>query len=184
MRVNDMGWLEEARRVVSPNHDPRPIGTLIDTLVIHNISLPPGQFGGPYVEAFFTNQLDVSIDPFFEQIQDAHVSAHLFLRRDGSVIQFVPFTQRAWHAGESWFDGRSRCNDFSIGIELEGTDVDPYDDRQYAALTTITHAIRSAYPAITPSRIIGHCHIAPHRKSDPGASFDWQRYLSTITISA
>lgn len=180
MRVNNMGWLEDARHVISPNHDPRPVDAVIDTLVIHNISLPPGQFGGPHVEAFFTNQLDACVDPFFEQIKTACVSSHLFIRRDGEIVQFVSFTQRAWHAGESWFDGRSRCNDFSIGIELEGTDVDPYDDRQYDALVTVTEVIRAAYPAITPARIIGHCHIAPHRKSDPGAVFDWPRYLSKL----
>lgn len=182
MRVDAAGWLDGVRHVPSPNFDARPDGMVIDTLVIHNISLPPGEFGGPCVEAFFTNQLDTTLHPFFEQIRDVHVSSHVFIRRDGEIVQFVAFTQRAWHAGESWFDGRTRCNDFSIGIELEGADTAPYDDRQYAALVAVTRVLMATYPRLTMSRIIGHCHIAPHRKTDPGPAFDWQRYLTETSV--
>ncbi len=144
-------------------------------IVVHGISLPPGKFGGPEIEALFTNQLDWDAHPYFEEIRGLEVSAHLLIRRDGSVVQFVPFTQRAWHAGESCFRGQQRCNDFSIGIELEGEDDTPYDDRQYAVLQGAIAALCVAYPDISPREIAGHCDIAPGRKDDPGPAFDWLR---------
>jgi len=144
-------------------------------IVIHGISLPPGEFGGPEIEALFTNQLDWGAHPYFAEIRGLEVSAHLLIRRDGSVVQFVPFSQRAWHAGESCFRGQQRCNDFSIGIELEGEDETPYEDSQYAALQGVVNALCEAYPDISPREIAGHCDIAPGRKSDPGPAFDWLR---------
>lgn len=144
-------------------------------IVVHGISLPPGKFGGPEIEALFTNQLDWDAHPYFDEIRGLEVSAHLLIRRDGSVLQFVPFTQRAWHAGESCFRGQYRCNDFSIGIELEGEDETRYDDRQYVTLQGVMRALFVAYPDISPREIAGHCDIAPGRKSDPGPAFDWLR---------
>ena len=177
------GWLDGARQVRSPNCDERPAGTVIDLLVLHGISLPPGEYGGPYIESFFTNRLDVSRHPYFREIAALRVSAHLLLRRDGEVVQFVPCTRRAWHAGVSVFRGRERCNDFSIGIELEGTDTDPYADPQYARLAAVIRQLRLAYPAIAEDHIVGHSDIAPGRKTDPGPSFDWprlRRLLGTV----
>lgn len=173
-------WLVGARACPSPHYNQRPDGEEISLLVIHNISLPPGQFDGPYIEQFFQGQLDASEHPYFAEIADLRVSAHLLIRRDGSVIQFVPFNERAWHAGASCFDGREQCNDFSIGIELEGTDDLPYTDPQYQALATITRTLMQYYPAITCDRITGHEHIAPGRKTDPGPAFDWPYYNSLI----
>jgi len=173
-------WLPGVRHTPSPNFDQRPDAHDVDLLVIHNISLPPGQFGGDAVEAFFLNRLDPSAHPYFAQIAELRVSAHLFIRRDGSVQQFVALDQRAWHAGLSNFCGRERCNDFSIGIELEGTDDTDFDDRQYQALAGLTRQIRRLYPAITRERIVGHSDIAPQRKTDPGPCFDWPRYLASL----
>ena len=144
-------------------------------IVVHGISLPPGEFGGPDIEALFTNSLDWDAHPFFDEIRGLEVSAHLLIRRDGSVIQFVPFTARAWHAGESCFRGQTRCNDFSIGIELEGEDETAYDDRQYDVLQDVVRALLEAYPAISPREVAGHSDIAPGRKTDPGPAFDWFR---------
>ena len=169
------GLVDQARFSESPNHDDRPGGEEPSLLIIHGISLPPGQFGGPEVEALFTNRLDWDAHPFFDEIRGLEVSAHLFIRRDGSVIQFVPLTKRAWHAGPSCFRSRDCCNDYSIGIELEGEDETPYEDRQYAALQGLVQAICAAYPAITPRELAGHCDIAPGRKTDPGPAFDWFR---------
>lgn len=170
------GLLKPAIYKLSPNCDERPKGTLIDLLVIHGISLPPGQFLNEAVVSFFSNQLDFSADPFYEKIKDLKVSAHLFIRRTGEVIQCVPFHQRAWHAGVSYHAGREKCNDFSIGIELEGTDIIPYDDRQYRQLAKITKVLMETYPAITLEHIVGHSDIAPDRKTDPGPAFDWGYY--------
>ena len=142
---------------------------------MHGISLPPGQFGGPEIESLFTNCLDWDAHPWFEEIRGIEVSAHLLIRRDGEVIQFVPLTQRAWHAGESCFRGRSCCNDFSIGIELEGDDDTPYDDRQYDVLHDVMNAMLNAYPNISTREIAAHSDISPGRKSDPGPAFDWLR---------
>lgn len=174
------GWLRQARRVLSPNFGSRPAGCEPQLLVIHNISLPPGCYGGNCVEQFFTNCLDWEEHPFFEQIRDVQVSAHLLLRRGGDLLQFVSFDERAWHAGESRYLGRDNCNDFSIGIELEGTDDDPYTSRQYQVLAEVSSALIRYYPAMDASAIVGHCDIAPGRKTDPGAAFDWQRYRAGI----
>lgn len=174
------GTLAGATFCASPNFNQRPRNTEISLLVIHNISLPPGQFGGGEIEAFFCNRLDASQDPYFETICDMTVSAHLLIDREGGVTQFVNFDARAWHAGKSLFEGRAECNDFSLGIELEGEDNTPYTDEQYQGLALVTRAIMQAYPAITPDRIIGHCDIAPGRKTDPGSAFDWPRYKSVL----
>ena len=178
--VGDDGWLVGARKVASPNCDERPVGEVVSLLVIHNISLPPGEFGGPSIDRLFTNTLDPEAHPFFREIHPLRVSSHLLIRRDGELVQYVALGKRAWHAGVSNFDGRERCNDFSIGIELEGTDDTPYDDRQYARLIEVTAAIRAAHPAITPQRITGHSDIAPGRKTDPGPAFDWSRYRNAL----
>lgn len=175
----DNGIVEGARFVETTHFDTRSQGD-VRLLVIHNISLPPGQFGGNAIEALFTGQLDPNAHPFFEQIYTLRVSSHLLVRRDGEVVQFVNLNDRAWHAGVSSFQGEAACNDFSIGIELEGTDSSPYTNEQYAALVALTVSIQSTYPAITLGRIVGHCDIAPGRKTDPGPAFDWARYRQSI----
>ena len=174
--IDDQGWYANARRVESPFFDQRSDQNDISLLVVHNISLPPGQFGGPYIEQFFTGKLNPEEHPFFQVIHNMGVAAHCLIRRDGEVVQFVPFTARAWHAGSSSFAGRSRCNDFSIGIELEGSDFIAYTDAQYDSLLELTRSIQQAYPLITLPRITGHQYIAPLRKTDPGLVFDWRRY--------
>lgn len=174
------GIMPAARWCPSPNHDARPPGTVIDLLVIHGISLPPGEFGGPWIEALFTNRLDSSAHPYFASIHRLKVSAHLLIRRDGTLIQFVPFGRRAWHAGRSRFEDRDNCNDFSIGIELEGTDEQPYDERQYPVLSEVVRSLQHHYPDITDQRITSHAAIAPGRKTDPGPGFDWQRFYSDL----
>ena len=172
--------LAQARQRHSPNQDARPANCAIDLLVIHNISLPPDQFGGPWVDDLFLNRLDPCAHPYFAEIRELRVSSHLLIRRDGELIQYVPLCQRAWHAGESCFQGRSRCNDFSIGIELEGTDHTPFTDQQYHRLIQSTREIMTHYPAITRERITGHSDIAPGRKTDPGPAFAWERYLAGL----
>lgn len=174
------GWMPGILHTPSPNFDERPEAVEISLLVIHNISLPPGVFQGSAIEDFFLNRLNPAAHPYFAQIADMRVSAHLLVRRDGSVQQFVGLDKRAWHAGLSNFCGRERCNDFSIGIELEGSDELAFDDRQYQALADLTRALRARHPAITPDRIVGHSDIAPGRKTDPGPFFDWPRYLGGI----
>lgn len=164
-----------ARHVASPNCDERPADAIVDLVVIHGISLPPGRFGGPWIDALFTNTLDPAAHPYFEQLRGLRVSSHLLIRRRGELVQYVPLHRRAWHAGVSRFEERERCNDFSIGIELEGEDHRPYTEAQYRRLMGLLRAIMAAYPAVTPARIVGHCHIAPERKSDPGPAFNWQR---------
>lgn len=171
-----VGDLAEVRRVPSPNFEPRPAGMAVELLVIHNISLPPDQFGGPGVEQLFTNTLDPAEHPYYAEIQGMKVSAHFFIRRDGSLIQFVSCLDRAWHAGASQWQGRERCNDFSIGIELEGCDSQPFEDAQYATLARLSAALHGAYPL---RATVGHSDIAPGRKTDPGPCFDWSR-LSRI----
>lgn len=173
------GWLEGVRRVPSPNFEPRA-DTGIDLLVIHSISLPPGQFGGPHIEALFLNCLDPGAHSYFEEICCLKVSPHLLIDRQGCVVQYVSLDDRAWHAGESVFCGRPNCNDYSIGIELEGCDEHAFTDRQYRKLTGITRSILAHYPAITPGRVVGHSDIAPGRKTDPGPMFDWPRYLGGL----
>lgn len=168
----------------SPNCDARPVPGDISLLVVHAISLPPGRFGGGWIDRLFLNTLDPAAHPYFATIQSLKVSAHLCLFRDGSARQYVPFDRRAWHAGESRFDGRSRCNDFSIGIELEGCDERPFEPRQYRRLAEIARALMRAYPAITPARIVGHSDIAPGRKTDPGPHFDWLRLHAELEALA
>lgn len=175
--TDDQGWLPLAERRHSPNCDHRPVDTPIDLLVIHNISLPPGEFGGQWIDDLFHNRLDPHAHPYFEPIADVKVSAHALIRRDGRVVQYVPFELRAWHAGRSSFMGRERCNDYSIGIELEGTDEQPFTQAQYQALAECTRWIRNRYPAITSDQVVGHSDIAPGRKTDPGPAFDWGHYL-------
>jgi N-acetyl-anhydromuramoyl-L-alanine amidase len=159
-----------------PQCQSAPSGTSTSLLVIHNISLPPGEFGTGCVQKFFTNQLDSSLHPYFDTIAELQVSAHIFIERTGNIIQFVPFDARAWHAGASSFRGVANCNDYSIGIELEGCDDIAYTDAQYEALAGLAREILVAYPDITPDRIVGHNQIAPERKTDPGEAFDWARF--------
>lgn len=166
------GWLRTARQIPSPNFGPRPEGARIDLIVIHSISLPPGVYGGPEVEQLFTNQLDWSAHPYFEQIRGMEVSSHFFVRRDGEVIQFVDADARAWHAGASSWRGRTNCNDDSIGIELEGLEGERFEDAQYTALAQLCTLLVQRYPV---NHMAGHEHIAPGRKQDPGAGFDWTR---------
>jgi AmpD protein len=177
------GWLQQARRVPSPNFGPRPEGCVPRLLVIHNISLPPGQYGGNCIERLFTNCLDWDEHPFFNEIRGTQVSAHVLIRRDGEVVQFVNFHDRAWHAGQSCFAGQENCNDFSIGIELEGTDDDAYTGAQYTALAAVTNTLLAHYGDIDGSGIVGHSDIAPGRKTDPGPAFDWNRYRSMLTAA-
>jgi len=177
------GLLDEAEYIPSPNSDERPAGGEIDLLVVHNISLPPHEYGGPYIEQLFTNCLDPQGHPYFSEICHLKVSSHLLIRRDGHIIQFVPLHKRAWHAGESCFKERQRCNDFSIGIELEGSDDVPYEDIQYEQLVAVTKCIRHAYPGIDLDHIVGHMDIAPQRKTDPGPAFDWSRFRQKLTTA-
>lgn len=164
------GWYQSAQRIASPNFGPRPAGVPIDLVVLHSISLPPGQYGGPEIAALFTNTLDWDAHPYFEQIRGAEVSAHFLIRRQGELLQFVSCDDRAWHAGRSQHLGRDNCNDFSIGIELEGLEGHTFEAAQYAALTQLCHAIAEHYPI---AHIAGHEHVAPNRKQDPGMGFDW-----------
>lgn len=178
------GWLTETATInhlPSPNYDARPKGEAgeVNLLVIHHISLPPHQFGGSDIEDFFTNQLDVSKDPFYAEIEALRVSAHILIKRNGEIVQFVNFNDRAWHAGQSHYQGRDACNDFSIGIELEGDERTPYRYAQYAVLRELTRALRSAYPKIG-THITGHEDIASGRKTDPGETFNWQYYLERL----
>jgi N-acetyl-anhydromuramoyl-L-alanine amidase len=173
--IDQAGWLSDVVHIPSPNQDERPFGTTICLVVIHNISLPPGEFGGPEVIDLFSNRLDTATHPYFETIKDLRVSAHFFIRRNGEIIQFVPCGRRAWHAGLSRWRGRERCNDFSIGIELEGTDDLAYADIQYDQLAELTQSLSKAYPI---REIVAHADIAAGRKTDPGPAFDWDRFFS------
>ena len=178
--LRETGRISFARWTPSPNFGPRPDGAGISLLVVHNISLPPGQFGGREIEDFFCNQLDHSAHPYFKTIEGVQVSAHLLIRRDGALVQFVSLLDRAWHAGRSCFEGQEECNDFSIGIELEGTDDTPYTPEQYRMLAKVADLIMTAWPDVTANRITGHCDIAPGRKSDPGPAFDWQYFRAAL----
>ena len=173
-------WLTNVRRIASPNCDERPQGVEIDLLVIHGISLPPGEFGTPCIEQLFCNTLDHDAHPYFQHIRGLRVSAHLLIDRNGDVAQFVPFHRRAWHAGRSAFNERENCNDFSIGIELEGTDDAAYEPAQYETLVRVITVLQQAWPRLTPENIRGHCHVAPGRKTDPGPAFDWERLYSML----
>lgn len=170
--IDATGWLTAARRVDSPNHDGRPDGELARLVVIHSISLPPGRYGGDAIERLFSNRLDPGAHPYFKEIAALKVSAHFLIRRDGELIQFVPVTMRAWHAGVSCWAGRERCNDFSIGIEVEGDDDRPFENAQYDQLSCLLSALRQRFPV---DAVVGHCDIAPGRKTDPGPFFDWRR---------
>ncbi|MES2217325.1 MAG: 1,6-anhydro-N-acetylmuramyl-L-alanine amidase AmpD [Pseudomonadota bacterium] len=167
--------LTAARQLTSPHCNERPAGLPVDMVVIHGISLPPNEFGTGIVEKFFCGELPVSDELYYQEIKDLRVSAHLLISRLGKITQFVPFNRRAWHAGVSLFKGRDNCNDFSIGIELEGTDDLSYTEEQYKQLALVLKTLMTAYPAITRSRIVGHVDVAPGRKTDPGESFDWMR---------
>jgi AmpD protein len=171
----DGDWLAAARRVDSPNWDPRPAGCDVELVVVHGISLPPGEFGGPHIDRLFTNRLDPAEHPYFEQVSRLRVSAHLLVDRHGALTQYVPLSGRAWHAGPSSYRGRERCNDFSVGIELEGTDEQPYTDAQYRVLGEVIRVLRRRWPLLDASRVVGHSHVAPGRKTDPGPAFDWDR---------
>lgn len=175
------GLLEPVTCRFSPHHNERPTGTVIDTVIVHNISLPPGEFGGDAVEQFFCGELDINSHPAYPSIAHLRVAAHLFIKRTGEIIQFVPFTKRAWHAGVSSFCGREGCNDFSIGIELEGKDDLPYEGCQYEQLGSVIKLLMVTYPEITYERIVGHADVAPGRKTDPGPAFDWALLKGLIT---
>ena len=175
--IDDAGWCRNARRGECGNFDARPEGTEISLLVVHNISLPPGEFGGRYIEDLFANRLDCDAHPYFAQLRGLQVSAHFLIRRDGELLQFVSTLDRAWHAGASNFNGRERCNDFSIGIEMEGTDTDDYCDAQYATLAAVTAALLRAHPI---ADVCGHQHISPERKTDPGPCFDWAHFHGAL----
>lgn len=170
-------YIDEAIRVYSPNHDERPDSEEISLIVIHCISLPPEEFGGDYIDQLFCNQLDPSAHPYFESIHTLKVSAHLLIQRNGSLKQYVPFNSRAWHAGASCYQGRERCNDFSIGIELEGSVNQVFTSAQYETLNRVVVCLLSAYPRLSKDRIVGHSDIAPGRKEDPGPKFDWKKLM-------
>jgi AmpD protein len=177
----DSGLLSGARLVASPNCDERPEGSEPELIVIHGISLPPGQYGGPWIDALFTNTLAPDAHPYFAAIHQLKVSSHLLIRRDGEVVQYVPFQRRAWHAGVSRFEGRERCNDFSIGIELEGSDDEAYEPVQYTRLAEVIAALQQAYARLSQERIVGHSDIAPGRKTDPGPAFQWSKLHALLS---
>jgi AmpD protein len=180
LTIDAEGWCEGITRQPSPNCDARPVGTAISLLLLHNISLPPNAFGGPYIADLFANRLDYDAHPYFDQLRDLRVSAHFLIRRDGSAIQFVATEARAWHAGVSALDGRERCNDFSVGIEMEGSDFQPFEEAQYGTLLALTNALLVRYRL---TDLTGHEHVAPGRKTDPGPCFDWVRYRESLLRS-
>jgi len=184
MQIDGNGWLTGVRRAVSPHCDARVEADDISLLVIHGISLPPGDFGGPFIEQLFLGELNAAAHPYFATLQGLRVSSHFLIRRDGEIIQYVSGLDRAWHAGVSQLAGRERCNDFSIGIELEGSDEHRYAEPQYLALVGVTLALQARWPAIDNSRIKGHEQIAPGRKTDPGPAFDWLRYRALLAVEA
>jgi N-acetyl-anhydromuramoyl-L-alanine amidase len=175
------GLVAGARQVLSPHFDERPAGMAPELLVVHGISLPPGEFGGPWIDRLFTGTLPAGAHPYFREIDGQRVSAHALIRRDGEIVQYVPFGARAWHAGQSEYRGRAACNDFSIGVELEGTDDTPYTDAQYHELAALAAALLSTYATLSERGIVGHSDIAPGRKTDPGAAFDWPRFRALLT---
>jgi N-acetyl-anhydromuramoyl-L-alanine amidase len=176
----DSGLMRGARQVPSPNFDARPAGSPMDLIVVHGISLPPGEFGGPWIDRLFTNSLPSDQHPYFAEISGLRVSSHLVIARDGALTQYVSFNDRAWHAGRSSYQGRIECNDYSVGVELEGTDSVPYEPVQYEMLASTVAALCEAYPSMTPGRITGHSDVAPGRKTDPGSAFDWTMAQSCI----
>jgi AmpD protein len=179
VRISDDGLIAGARCLRSPNCDERPVDCAVELIVIHNISLPPGEFGGPGIIELFSNRLDSAAHPYYAAVADLRVSAHLLIRRDAELIQFVPCNKRAWHAGVSSWCGRERCNDFSIGIELEGADHIPFEDIQYEKLVLVTRLLKARFPI---ADIVGHSDIAPGRKTDPGPHFDWARYRAMVLL--
>jgi AmpD protein len=174
------GLLSGARQVLSPHFDGRPAGSVPELLVVHGISLPPGEFGGPWIDRMFTGTLPAAAHPFFRELASARLSAHALIRRDGLIVQYVPFGERAWHAGVSQYRGRPQCNDFSIGIELEGTADTPYTDAQYTQLAALAAALLGAYESLSQEHIVGHADVAPGRKSDPWPTFDWPRFRALL----
>ncbi len=174
------GLLAGVRQVLSPHCDERPAGAVPELLVVHGISLPPGEFGGPWIDRLFTGTLSPEAHPYFREIAATRVSAHALIRRDGAIVQYVPFGERAWHAGASQYRGRESCNDFSIGVELEGTDDTPYPEAQYQQLAALAAALLAAYASLSSEHIVGHGDIAPGRKTDPGAAFDWPRFRALL----
>jgi len=177
------GLIHPARQLVSPNADDRPQGSELSLIVIHNISLPPGEFGGPWIDDLFLGRLDSSGHPFLAGLRELRVSSHLLIRRDGSITQYVPFHRRAWHAGASIYCGKGACNDFSIGIELEGTDTIAFEEAQYETLLPVVGALIRAYPGLSAKNIAGHSDIAPGRKTDPGPLFDWRRFRAQLAAN-
>lgn len=177
----ESGLIPEARQVPSPNCDDRPPGCEPELFIIHGISLPPGEFGGQWIDRMFTNSLNPDAHPYFMEIADERVSSHLLIRRDGELVQYVSLWKRAWHAGASCYQGRDRCNDFAIGIELEGVDTMTYTDRQYEVLCNTIRTIQKAIPSLATASIVGHSDVAPARKTDPGPAFDWQRFNARMS---
>jgi N-acetyl-anhydromuramoyl-L-alanine amidase len=175
------GLLTGARQVLSPHCDARPAGMVAELLVVHGISLPPGEFGGPWIDRLFTGTLPPEAHPYFRELAATRLSAHALVRRDGAIVQYVPFGERAWHAGASQYRGRSTCNDFSVGVELEGTDDTPYTEPQYQQLAALAAALLAAYSSLSAEHIVGHSDIAPGRKTDPGAAFDWPRFRALLS---
>lgn len=180
----ESGLMRGVRQIASPNHDSRPAGVEADLIVVHGISLPPGEYGGPWIDRLFTNTLPADVHAYFAEIDGLRVSSHLVVMRDGAVTQYVSFAERAWHAGKSNFRGREACNDFSVGVELEGTDTQPYEDVQYERLAEVVAALCAAYPRLSAERLVGHSDIAPGRKTDPGPAFDWPRARRLIAAAA
>jgi N-acetyl-anhydromuramoyl-L-alanine amidase len=178
------GLMRGVRQVASPNQDSRPAGVEADLIVVHGISLPPGEFGGPWIDRLFTNTLPADAHPYFAEVHSLRVSSHLVIMRDGALTQYVKFTERAWHAGKSNYRGRDACNDFSVAVELEGTDTLPYEAAQYGALAEVVAALCAAYPRLSADRLTGHSDIAPGRKTDPGPAFDWPLARSMIAAAA
>lgn len=177
------GLMRGVAQTASPNFDSRPPGAGLDLIVVHGISLPPGGFGGPWIDRLFTNTLSTDAHPYFATVAALRVSAHLLIRRSGDLTQYVKFTDRAWHAGQSSYGGRAACNDYSVGIELEGTDTTPYEDAQYLVLANAVAALCAAYASLSPDRLVGHSDIAPGRKTDPGPAFDWPRVRRLIAMA-
>src|SRR5690349_22905435 len=174
------GLALRVRQVLTNHYDARPAGIVPDLVIVHGISLPPAEFGGPWIDRLFTGSLPPEVHPFFAAMAIGRVSAHALIRRDGEIVQYVPFGERAWHAGRSEYGGRPACNDFSIGIELEGTDDVPYEAAQYESLAALIRALLATYSTLSAERVVGHSDVAPGRKTDPGASFDWGRLRASI----
>jgi N-acetyl-anhydromuramoyl-L-alanine amidase len=180
----ESGLMQGARQIASPNHDSRPSGVEADLIVVHGISLPPGEYGGAWIDRLFTNTLPADVHPYFAEVCSLRVSSHVVVSREGAVTQYVKFSERAWHAGKSIYQGREACNDFSVGIELEGTDTTPYEAVQYSALAEVVAALCAAYPRLSTDRLVGHSDISPGRKTDPGPAFDWPHARRLIAAAA